>query len=233
MRKLILIGCLLAGNMVAQVPLSPNTINALDSVVFDISQSVISPGYVEFPVSFISDDTIYAVDFSFRYNQQNFVFDSIINLNSGLVMLYNYNANDSTVRMTSYNLQPIANNNPVVNLRFQVLTGVFCVNDMYNVKVYLNGDVCSKKFLGCNTTNISELNPTYSEGYPNPTSGNFYIDLKEKTEVKIFNSMGKLVEMQSYQAGKAILNFASYPSGMYYYSLEQNGKNYCGKILKY
>ena len=47
-------------------------INQLDSVIFDLSQSVCASGQVTFPVYFKSDDPIYAVDFSLKFNPNGF-----------------------------------------------------------------------------------------------------------------------------------------------------------------
>lgn len=208
-------------------------INNLDSVVYDIEQSTISGGYVEFPVSFLSDDSIYALDFSFKYNQLNFLYDSVINLTPGLSMLANYNTNDSTVRVTSYSLATLPNDSPIVRLRFQILTGTFCNADMNTVKGYLNGDFCSNKLVNCNTTGISENEfDNMFEVFPNPSKGKIFINVKyAKAWLTISDLYGKKVLPHTKINTSQQLDLPALSKGIYFLSIEQNERKAVRKLL--
>lgn len=208
-------------------------INNLDSVVFDIEQSNVSGGYVEFPVSFLSDDSIYALDFSFKYNQLNFLYDSTINLTAGLTMLANYNSNDSTVRVTSYSLQTIPNDSPVVKLRFQVLAGTFCDTDMNTVKGYLNGDFCSKKLVNCNATGINESEFEKSVAiFPNPSTGKIFIKIPGYgASLAVTDLFGKEALRQALTNNLQRLDFSALAKGIYFLSIKQNEKYLVKKLL--
>ena len=98
------------------------TIDALDTVVFDLSQAVINGNNVEFPVSIISDDTINSLDFSLKYNQINLSYDTIIDLTTYLQSFAFYNNNDSTLRFTSYCFQAISHDTSLVSIHFNMLS---------------------------------------------------------------------------------------------------------------
>src|SRR5258705_13399327 len=79
-----------------------------DTVVFDLANANMQSSYAEFPVYFLSDDVINAVDFSLTYNTAGLAFDSIVRLANYLNVTYNeVKASDTTVYYTSYSLQTI------------------------------------------------------------------------------------------------------------------------------
>src|SRR5690349_12324037 len=77
-----------------------STIDMLDTVVFDISQSSMAGNQVSFPVYIITDDTINSLDFSLVFNETNFSLDTIINLTTYLQPVYNLTM--GTLYFTSY-----------------------------------------------------------------------------------------------------------------------------------
>jgi hypothetical protein len=200
-------------------PLNISIINNLDSVLFDVDASIINGTYVEFPVRFKSDDVINALDFSFKYNQQNFVYDSIFDLTNTLSWLSNYNANDSIVRFTSYCLQTIPNDTPLVKIRFQVVNGQFCSSDLNTVKGYLNGDGCSISISNCIPSAVENLNSSSAfVTMPNPATDFITIQSFQKAIVSVWNNSGKKViadiQLQPQQPAK--LNISALHSGIYF-----------------
>ena len=154
--RLTLILSILGMNMIfARVPESSVTANQtlnyaktasidlLDTVVFDVSNAIKIGNVISFPISILSDDTVNALDFSFKYNQTNLTYDSITDLTTYLQALAFYNPNDSTVRFTSNSFQRYVNNTPLVMLHFTLLTSQFITSDINTIKGYLNGNVCS------------------------------------------------------------------------------------------
>lgn len=175
--------------------------DAQDTVVFDLSQASEASGYVEFPVYFLSDDTINAVDFSLRYNTVDLAFDSIIKLAGYLNITTNeVHAADTTIYFTSYSLQTITNDTPLVLIRFTVLTpGQICSEDLIAVAAYLNGNAVSVKIVDCSTVGIDDVgNNKSSTGiYPNPAAENatveFSLAAKSKLTVSIHDITGKMI----------------------------------------
>lgn len=148
------------------------SINQLDSVVFDLSKADTSTNQISFPVYILSDDTVNALDFSFKYNETNFAYDSILEVANYLQTFSFYNPFDSTLRFTSNSFQRYQNDTALVLVRFTILSGQFCTPDIRNAKAYLNGDGCSVKIVDCLHVDVSKIK-TSSEQikiFPNPTS---------------------------------------------------------------
>ncbi|MBL7913737.1 MAG: T9SS type A sorting domain-containing protein [Bacteroidia bacterium] len=174
---------------------NPNTlvIDSQDSVFFDLFNATVVGSTIDFPVYVKSDDVINALDFSFKYNENELEYDTILNLTNYIQHLSYYNPGDSTVRFTSYSFtQPYTADTPLVIVRFTLLTGVFCSNDLLNAEALLNGDGCSEKIIECQSTGIAdEFNETSVNFYPNPTDKTLFIDVDKKSDLAIYDISGK------------------------------------------
>jgi hypothetical protein len=126
---------------------SPLIINSADTVVFDLSQATCAGAYIQIPVSILSDDTIYTLDFSLKYDHINLTYDSVANHKAYLNESSYYNPPDSTLRFTSWSLQQIGNNTPLVYIYFNLLSGQIGAAYLNTIKAYLNGDSCSVKII--------------------------------------------------------------------------------------
>ncbi len=230
LKKLIVAVLLLIANICsAQSNVqSTSVINAQDTVVFDISQSIVNGTTVEFPVYFLSDDTINALDFSFKYNQLNFMYDSILDLTTYISDLSYYNPNDSLVRFTSFSFTNYSNNTPLVIIRFTILSGQFCSVDLNTIHTYLNGDACSFKVIDCvpNSTNEYLLNNKIIL-FPNPASDNLTLkmdapEIPYPVNISIYNTMGMIMEsVSSANLSSAItLSVSHLPKGVYVIGLQ-------------
>src|ERR1051325_11191868 len=69
-------------------------INGNDTVYFDLSKAVTNGDFVQFPVYISSVDTVYTLDFSFKFNHNNLLYDSIINQTIQLKVDSHYNPAD-------------------------------------------------------------------------------------------------------------------------------------------
>ncbi len=205
-----------SGNDPANVTL---IINNLDSIYFDISQAVLNGNVVEFPVSFKSDDIINALDFSFKYNELELEYDTIINLTTYIQHLSYYNANDSTVRFTSYSFtQPYTQDTALVLVRFTVLTGQLCSADLTVVDALLNGDACSQKVIECQAIGISEIEfNDLVTIYPNPVIDYIFIDAPESSVVELIDLNGRIIKKQLVQNSQSNrLSIDGLPTGLYF-----------------
>ena len=200
--------------------------DAQDTLVFDLSQQTQAGGYAQFPVYFLSDDVINAVDFSLRYNTVDMTFDSIIKLASYLNITTNeVHGIDTTVYFTSYSLQTITNDTPLVMIRFTP-AGQICSEDLISVLGYLNGNAVSVKVIDCSTVGIAHKDNSNDNAgvYPNPATENvtaeFSLEAKSKVIISIHDITGKVVYQKSpaeYSSGrhKLNLNLSVLESGVY------------------
>ncbi len=207
-----------------------STIDSGDSVVFDLSQINLSSSPLEVPVSIISDDTIYALDFSLKYDHNALEYDTILDLTTYLMPLSYYNSNDSTVRFTSSSFQPCDTLTPLALVRFNLLTPTFTNTDLYSLKAYLNGNQCSIKIILPTILSVSENSAQKFNLFPNPANEKAIIEGSEEFQLIVFNQMGFSVFSDSIysQNNLATLNLEPLKSGMYFVEV----KNKKGTSIK-
>lgn len=213
------------------------TIDTLDTVIFDLNKAVLIGNIVEFPVTFHSDDFIYALDFSLKFNNQLVEFDSLINITPGLNYLYYMNPIDSTLRFTSYRLGQLINDTAVVKLRFTSQYGAICMNDLNTIDGYLNGDHCSYKVTDCDTLTSSVFNLSFSKGfesiYPNPASDKVNVKVVKDTFIRIVTTNGKIVLNKSLKSSEEEheLNVSNLSEGLYFVHFISNEGSVTQKLL--
>jgi len=210
-------------------------INNLDSIFFDISQAVLNGNIVEFPISFKSDDVINALDFSFKYNELELQYDTIINLTNYIQHLSYYNANDSTVRFTSYSFtQPYTQDTALVLVRFTVISGQLCSADLDVVDALLNGDACSQKIVECQTSGIDEfINEDQVLVFPNPASERVSISVPVSAEVTLFDIYGKKVKLSVVvEPGiEYVIETGNFENGIYLLNIQNTTTSLTRKIV--
>lgn len=120
-----------------------------DSIIFDLSSSVISNDVLTFPVYYISDEPIFAIDFSFNFNNDFFDYVSVSNpLNVDQVLAF-VNPVDLKLRLTSNDLQGIAQAPLVFELVFNTQLADVCSINLSNISAFLNGEPCSYRVNAC------------------------------------------------------------------------------------
>jgi gliding motility-associated-like protein len=128
---------------------SSNTIDNGDTIVFDLTSSTIVGNIFTFPVSFISDDPITALDFSFNFNNTDFTYTSVSNPNSIDQVLAFVNPVDLKLRLTSNDLMPYSTSTVTFELSFTTTATDVCDLNINNIAAFLNGEPCSFLVLGC------------------------------------------------------------------------------------
>ena len=173
-----------------------STIDLFDTVVFDLSRAVLNGDTIQFPVSILSDDSVFSLDFSLKYNHSDFIYDSTIDLTNNLQALSYYNVADSTVRFTSSSFQKYVNDSSILSIRFIIIAGPIDTMDFNNVHALLNGAVCSVKLINPLPVFISNVD-NQNENlivYPNPTSEILNILVNQNSNCQLFElNSGKLV----------------------------------------
>ena len=67
--------------------------------------------------------------------------------------------------------------------------------------------------------------------YPNPNNGNFVIDAKEGSTVRILNSMGQEVASYTISDVEQRIELKDCKSGVYFLIISSNGKQSCQKFV--
>jgi hypothetical protein len=206
------------------------TIDAGDTVVFDISQSQIAGNKVSFPVYIVSDDTINALDFSLVYDEMNFSLDTILNLTTYLQPVYNYNL--GTLYFTSYSLQQIDHNANLVSIKMNMLGHYLCSDDLSSLLVYLNGDACSVRVIECLTDAVAEHVNKSFQVFPNPATDKLNIVCDFNSEVQLKDIKGSVVFSKVNDHSDAMhVDVSQLPQGVYVLSVRQNEKVSYQKVL--
>ncbi len=212
-----------------------SSIDQLDSVIFDLSQAVFTSNTVEIPVSIISNDTILALDFSFQYNHNNLLYDSIIDLTSYMISSSFYNTVDSTVRFTSYGTQSYGIGTSLVSIRFNLLNGVVGVNELFSLTAYLNGDPCSIKLKGSLPANVKEKeNINYQiDLYPSPASGSIHFKSPLDGIISIVDLNGRVVlnSLNVFKDQESLIDIRSLTSGSYWVLFSNEGHLSAKKLV--
>ena len=170
-------------------------IDSADTVFFHFDKTVVTGNVAVFPVSFSSDDTIYSLDFSFRYNVDSVNCDTIQELTNYIESYYFYNTNDSTLRYTSFSLQPYTADTMLIAINFNLGNSTDTSKiGIFEMKGYLNGNQCPTSLVVAATTGINENNFTVPlEVYPNPSNGIFKVKTIPGAQLQIYDSKGNLV----------------------------------------
>lgn len=200
--------------------LSTAGIDALDTVFFDLTNAIYSTNKVEVPVFIKSDDQIFALDFSTQFDLNKLTYDSLINLTPSLSPLAWYNANDSTLRMTSFSLSQLSNNTTLVHIRFTISAGQTLSEADFDVKnMLLNGEACSWYIIDPMNTSIpdysAEINAT--RVFPNPCAGSFNIEIPFRSEFMITTLNGQVVvQERTLGPGRHNINVYDISAGVYF-----------------
>lgn len=199
---------------------SVSAINQYDTVFFDLIHSSLISNYIEIPVFFRSDDVINALDFAMKFDLTKLEYDSTIVHRTSMSPLANYNPNDSTLRLTSFDLQAIPNDTLLVTLRFKLLNGTTQIHktDFNSIAALLNGDPCTgiviEQTIPSAINNIS--GDVLVHVYPNPATDVLNVSVSENTKVQILTVAGQIV-FEGFIAGgeKLNINTSGFPDGNY------------------
>ncbi|MFM7016600.1 MAG: T9SS type A sorting domain-containing protein [Bacteroidota bacterium] len=168
------------------------TINAQDSIVFDCSQLTGATGNIQIPVSIISDDTVYSVDFSLKYDHSALQYDTTVNVTTYLQALSYYNTGDSTIRFTSSTFTPVKHDTTLALVKFILLSPSFNTGNLYTFKGYLNGTVCSIKYIPPSPLGLYNINEEMNVNvYPNPSSTKANISFLNTDKLEVLNMIGE------------------------------------------
>lgn len=117
-------------------------------VYLDLEHVKSDSGYIDIPVSFSSTDSIVALDFALRFNENVLNYSSIVSWVPYLTdILAKYSRDDKTLRFTSNSKHYYIVNQTIATLRFNK-TGLIKDADLFGFVGYLNGDRVNTEIRG-------------------------------------------------------------------------------------
>lgn len=83
-------------------------------------------------------------------------------------------------------------------------------------------------------TEIGEMDPTIQNTilYPNPTNGEFVIEISGKAEAVLFNTLGQIVMKTNLNAGKNEINVSDLAKGVYFVKISYNQNSKIIRLVK-
>lgn len=208
------------------------TIDALDSVIFDCSQLTGATGPIQIPVSIKSDDLVYSVDFSLKYDHSVLQYDTTINVTTYLQGLSYYFTTDSTIRFTSSTFSPCTNDTTLALVKFILLAPSFTNGSIYTLKGYLNGTLCSTKYIPPSPLGVEENVMKHFTVYPNPAQDVVSINFENATRLELIDLLGQTVYSENIEGLKTTnLNTSDVVNGVYFLKLYTNKGNGLRKLI--
>jgi hypothetical protein len=203
------------------------TIDNQDTVVFDLSHAIVSGNQFEIPVSVLSNDVIYALDFSLKYNQTALLYDTIHNQTNYMHGSSFYNSTDSTIRCTSYSLQNYTMDTTLVTISFTMMASPISISDFASVRAYLNGFPCSVKLINFIITDAPDPDVEHGDDvdvYPNPAHEVLYVSTGFKSTIQLSDMSGRKLYFETKTTEKQNLeiNIQNLASGIYLLKIFNN-----------
>lgn len=178
------------GNFATVVPNSEFRAGS-DKVVFDMEKARIENGYMDVPVSFVSNEKVHAIDFALQFNNSKLEFNTIVNHNNDLQVLANMSATDNTLRFTSNSLVTVAENSIPVSVRFAVKSNEITANDLTAVSAFLNGERTGAEVKGAQLT--ADFSGVMVNVFPNPAHEMLNVSVSEDASVQLLDITGKQI----------------------------------------
>jgi hypothetical protein len=204
--------------------LDVQTIDALDSVIFDCSQLTGATGAIQIPVSIKSDDLVYSVDV--------LQYDTTINVTTYLQGLSYYFSPDSTIRFTSSTFSPCTNDTVLAVVKFILLAPSFTNGSIYTLKGYLNGTLCSTGYVPPSPVGLSENVMENFTIYPNPAQDAVSINFQNANRLEVLNLLGQTVYSENIEGmTSTIMNTTRLVNGVYFVKLYTSKGNGLHKLV--
>ena len=164
----------------------------IGSITFDLSNAIVSDGYVDVPVVVSSNVSVNALDFEIKTDESKLTFSSMIDKANGIESMINYNTEDNVVRFTSNSLENYRTDKNVVILRFNTNSDNISENDFISMEGFLNGEPVQMQ------TRMSGISKDKTDDqkvsvYPNPASDNINVQISQDATMQLFDPEGRQV----------------------------------------
>jgi hypothetical protein len=198
---------------------SISSIDAGDTVYFDIINLSVVGNVLAIPMYIKSDDIVNAMDFKLKYNHTNLLFDSIQLISNCFDQTTFFESPfDSSIRFTSNSFLNYPSDTLLLKVYFQIVSGTFNDSDFFGQAAFLNGLTCTAYLVVPPPVSVAEINEIPNlKLYPNPVINELHISGEKLTEIHIFDINGKLVDsydpsivFSNYRMDVSYLNQGSY-----------------------
>lgn len=169
------------------------------TVYINLDQAKLGAGYVDVPVSIVSNEKITSLDFATKFNENVLSYDKVVSSAPYLTdAMANYDKADKTLRFTSNSRQNLENDKTITTLRFNIVGGAVSNADLSAVRGLLNGEAAKIEVKGSIVTGISTTDNNFSVvAYPNPANGIINVVSPERAVVELLDLQGRQVVLST------------------------------------
>jgi len=228
------------GGNVDLITFEPLKIDQFDTVFFDLNKAnILNDKYIDVPVYIKSDDDIFSLDFSFKFNNGRLLYDTILD-HTGYIQFTEYlNPVDATVRFTSNSFTKYKKDTfKIVSVRFSFSSIKIESTDLNSIMVYLNGESCSVKVIGMkNTTpnsfDIIEEDRELVRLFPNPVKDAITFSTEQKCTIEIYglNCSYSLASFTLWPDQNYTIPVSHLPQGIYFARVKTKSKEFSRRIV--
>jgi PKD repeat protein len=133
-----------------------NPVNAADSVIFDLSQAVLTndgvSNFIEVPViAQLVGSNARALDVAMKFNQNKLAYNTAITIATDVEAVANYNTADQYVRLTATRNTEVAfaNGDVIAHIKFEILDDCAAVfsTDFNSISTWINGEAIGNRII--------------------------------------------------------------------------------------
>jgi hypothetical protein len=181
-------------------------------VLFDMSKAIRSEGSIEVPVYIASAKDVTSVDFALQLNEESMSYSSISKNISGFESADFFNADDRTLRFSSYSLKAVDPSSKFATVRFNTLSANVNASDLKALSAMVNGVAAEVAVIGDGS--VSEV---AIDVYPNPASDILNVAVSADATVVLMDLGGRnmLVKEEVAANQKKQLNISGVADGIY------------------
>jgi hypothetical protein len=219
---------------ISNIPILKSTAQqTAGQVVLDISSAQVHAGFMDIPISIVSDSPVYSLDFAMRIDEEKIKFESVVNPAESLQYQVYYDHKAKTLRLTSNSLQQFDADKSLFSLRFAINTGLLNPSDILSSTVYLNGEPVAFKVNDNSAAIPGEEVMEDINIYPNPASSFLFIDAPPKATVQFLAITGNHVNVKSgiVDETKYVMDIQHLHNGMYLIKIQYGKHTSVRKVI--
>jgi hypothetical protein len=206
-----------------------------DKVVVDLANAMMSNGFLEIPVTFEANSTVFAYDLAMKFDEENLSFVGVTNHSSITDVLAYQHPEDRVLRLTSTNtdLSPFVSKSPVAFLRFKMKTDLVDAGRFTSTIGILNGQTTAVEV----TQRAVGITKTEAEAginiFPNPTSGVLNIVVANDAHIQIMDVSGRVILMEKDLTGGKVasINVSELSNGVYIVKIQNDSMSTIRKVV--
>lgn len=185
--------------------------NETDYILVDLTNQVIEGSQVRIPVSFVSSESVNAIDMAMTF-EPTVEYSNLNELQSNAEGEKFFNSNDETFRYSSFNVYNFDSNENVAELVLTTNGNTVIEKDLNAVLGMLNGKVTEIRFKKATVETSTEV-----QVYPNPSTGIFAVTAGFDGWLEVIDVTGKLVHQTTLVKANQMseINLSNVNAGIY------------------